>query len=136
MYGMNDREGHPDYAGLFALASVSEDADADILDPDQSRRLHELYDQQGRRSLMDDEWVELESLVAAYGHRLHERRMRELAQRHGISVEQAERDTAADLADALDWWQEVQSDPDRLQALVADAKARRDASAIATGSVE
>jgi hypothetical protein len=44
---------------------VSADADADILDPDQSRRLRELYDQQGQRSLTDDEWVELEGLVAA-----------------------------------------------------------------------
>ncbi len=76
--------------------------------------------------------MELEGLVAAYGHRLHERRMRELAQRRGIPVEQAEREAAADLADALDWWQEVQSDPARLEALVADIVARRGASAIAT----
>jgi len=73
--------------------------------------------------------MELEGLVAAYGHRLHERRMRELAQRRGIPVEQAEREAAVDLADA---WQEVQSDPARLEALVADTVARRGASAIAT----
>jgi hypothetical protein len=47
--------------------------------------------------------------------------MRELAQQRGISVEQAERDTAADLANALEWWQEVQSDPARLEALVCSA---------------
>lgn len=118
------------------VADDVEDKADDVLDPDQSRRLRELYDQQGHRSLTDDEWTELDGLVAAYGHRLHERRMRELAQQRGISVEQAERDTAADLADALDWWQEVQSDPARLEALVADALAERDSSAMATGPVE
>lgn len=119
-----------------SVADDVEDKVDDILDPDQSRRMRELYDRQGQRSLTDDERTELDGLVAAYGHRLHERRMRELARRRGISVEQAERDTAADLADALDWWQEVQSDPARLEALVADALARRDSSAIATGPVE
>ena len=115
---------------------VAEDVEDDVLDPDQSRRMRDLYDRQGQRSLTDDEWAELEGLVAAYGHRLHERRMRELAQQRGIPVEQAEREAAADLADALDWWQEVQADPGRLEALVADAVAQRGASAIATSPVE
>ena len=88
--------------------------DDDILDRSQSRRMRTLYQRQGQRSLTDDEWAELDGLVAAYGHRLHERRMRKLAQRRGISAEQAERDTAVDLADALDWWQEVAPDPARL----------------------
>jgi hypothetical protein len=104
-------------------------ADDDILDPAQSRRLQELYDQQGQRLLTDDEWEELEELVAAYGQRLHRQRMRELAQRRGIPLEQAERDAAVDLAGALDWWREVQADPARLQALVTESR-RSDASAI------
>ncbi len=104
--------------------------DGDVLDPDQARRMRGLYETQGERSLTDDEWAELDGLVAAYGHRLHERRMRELAQRRGIPVEQAEREVAAELAAALGWWQEVQSNPDRLEALITDARARRDASAI------
>jgi len=115
---------------------IAEDVEDDVLDPDQSRRMRALYDRQGQRSLTDNEWTELDGLVAAYGHRLHERRMREFARRRGISVEQAEREAAADLADALDWWQEVQSDPARLETLVAVAVARRGASTIATGPVE
>ncbi len=115
---------------------IAEDVEDNVLDPDQSRRMRELYDRQGQRSLTDNEWTELDGLVAAYGHCLHERRMREFARRRGISVEQAEREAAADLADALDWWQEVQSDPARLETLVAVAVARRGASTIATGPVE
>ncbi len=108
----------------------------DILDPDQARRMRGLYETQGERLLTDDEWVELDGLVAAYGHRLHQRRMRDLARQRGVSVEQAEREAAAKLAAALGWWQEVQSDPDRLEALNADARARRAASAFTSRSVE
>lgn len=123
---------------IFTIEATpaADDEEDEVLDPNQSRRMRELYDRQGQRALTDDERTELDGLVAAYGHRLHERRMREFAQRRGIPIEQAEREAAADLAEALDWWQEVQSDPARLEALVADAVARRDASAIATGPVE
>lgn len=85
--------------------------DNDILERRQSQRMRGLYDRQGQRSLTNDEWAELDRRVAAYGHRLQARRMRELAQRRGVSVEQVERDTAAALADALDWRQEMASDP-------------------------
>jgi hypothetical protein len=112
---------------------IADEADDDILDPAQSQRMRELHDLQGQRLLTDEEWTELEGLVSAYGHRLHERRMRELAQQRGISVQQAEHEAAVALAEALDWWREVRDDPARLQALIEQAQ-RHQASATAPRS--
>ena len=63
----------------------------DVLDADQARRMSGLYETQSERLLTDDEWAELEGLVAAYGHRLHERRMRELARQPYVLSESGNR---------------------------------------------
>jgi len=60
--------------------------DYDILEPEQSRRLQELYDTQGHRSLTEGEWAEVEGLVSVYGHNLHERQLHELAQKRKVSL--------------------------------------------------
>lgn len=99
-----------------------EPGDDDLLDPAQSRRLRALHDRQATALLDDAEWVELAELVSVFGHRLHERRMRELAAQRGIPVAQAEREAAEQLTEALDWWREVQADPARLQSLIEEAQ--------------
>jgi len=111
---------------IFAVeatpVSSGEQGGDDLLDSAQSRRLRALHDRQGRRLLDDDEWAELAELVSVFGHRLHERRMRELAVQHGIPVEHAEREATEQLTEALDWWRDVQADPARLRALVEEAQ--------------
>src|SRR5438105_1252384 len=60
----------------------------DILAPEQSRRLSELFDLRDRRPLTEVEQVELNALVAAWGRAVNERGIHELAARRGVPVEQ------------------------------------------------
>ncbi len=106
----------------------------DVLGPEHSRRLEALYTIQGYRSLTEDEQAELEELVAEYGHLLHERRLHDLAERRGLPVEQVRRDVAQQLDEAIAWWQDVQADPERLDAIVAQAQ-RQSTLASTVGSV-
>jgi transcriptional regulator with XRE-family HTH domain len=95
------------------------------LSPDESRRLAELFDRQARGALSTAEQAELEALVADYGRRLHERRLRELAERRGVPVEQARREVAAHLDEALAWWQAFATDPEGRRLVAARARGRR-----------
>ena len=109
--------------------SASNDAEDDILDPDQSQRLQALFDLRERRPLTLDEQAKMRALVAEYGHRVHERGVRELAQRRNLPMEQVRAEVAADFERALAWWDEVQADPTRLDALVNEARERQRAHA-------
>src|SRR2546423_3312846 len=109
--------------------SASNDAEDDILDPDQSQRLLALFDLHERRPLTLDEQAKMRALVAEYGHRVHERGVRELAQRRNLPMEQVRAEVAADFERALAWWDEVQADPTRLDALVNEARERQRAHA-------
>ena len=86
----------------------------DILAPERSRRLSELFDLQDRRPLTEEEQVELNALVAAWGRAVNERGIHELAARRGVPVEQMRAEVLADVDRALAWWREVQADPARL----------------------
>jgi len=83
----------------------------DILAPEQSRRLSELFDLRDRRPLTEVEQVELNALVAAWGRAVNERGIHELAVRRGVPVEQMQAEVLADVERALAWWQEAQADP-------------------------
>lgn len=106
-----------------AVDSDDESATSDA-DPAVSRRLAQLFDQQARGFLSTAEQQELETLVAEYGRRLHERHLREYARQNGISLDEARQDATARLDQALDWWQQFQADPSR-QAAVAARTQRR-----------
>jgi transcriptional regulator with XRE-family HTH domain len=59
----------------------------DVLDPEQSRRLSDLFDRRDRRALTEEEQVELNALVAAWGRAVNERGIHELAAPRGVPVE-------------------------------------------------
>jgi transcriptional regulator with XRE-family HTH domain len=113
---------------LFDVQAVPLDGEpepATELSPDESRRLAELFDRQARQALSPAEALELEALVAAYGRRLHERLLRELAEQRGIPLAQARREAQAQLDEALLWWQAFEADPVQRRALAARVKRRR-----------
>jgi hypothetical protein len=60
---------------------------------------------------------------------VHERGVRELAERRNRPLEQVRAEVAADFERALAWWDEVQTDPARLEALVNEARERQRAHA-------
>lgn len=100
---------------------VPDDAEDDLLDPPQSRRLQALFDLRDKRPLTEDEQAEMHTLVAEYGRRVHERGLREIAQQRHLPLEQVRAEVAEDFERRLAWWDEVQADPARLQALVDEA---------------
>lgn len=102
----------------------------DVLDPEQARRLRQLYTIQGRRALTDDEWAEMDALVAEYGRRAYERGVRAIAERDGLPVERVMADLAAERDRAAAWYQELEADPTRRAALVREAVERQRARAI------
>jgi transposase-like protein len=56
---------------------------------------------------------------AEHGRQLHARRLRELAEQRGISLEEAHRVADEEFDRARDWWQTFEASPDRRQAVVA-----------------
>lgn len=102
----------------------------DYLDPVQSLRLEDLFEAQDWRDLTNDERAELRSLTAAWGRRASEQALRDTTARRGQPLEQVRADVAADLDRALAWWTDVQADPTRLEALVAEAHANQQARAV------
>jgi hypothetical protein len=116
--------GLDDLFDVHAVPVAGEEAAAGDLDPGQSRRLAELFDRQAHGTLADSERQELEALVAEYGRRLHERSLHELAQRRGVSVEEARREAESQLEDALAWWRAFEADPRRRAALTTRSKRR------------
>src|SRR5579871_6508148 len=81
---------------LFTIEAYSDsddgEADMPILGPADSRRMAALVDRQAQRLLTDEEWAELEKLVATYGRLLHERRVREVARKQGRPFEDVRRE--------------------------------------------
>src|SRR5438094_39203 len=81
--------------GLFMINAVAVDdddeAESRVLSPADSRRVAVLVGRQAQRLLTEEEWTELEELVARYGQLLHERRLRARARRRGVSLEQERR---------------------------------------------
>lgn len=113
-----------------AVTAVSEEEGDDILDPEQNRRLRELYALQGQRLLTTAEWAEMDTLVSEFGRRVYQRGVRVIAERDGRPVEQVETDLAAERDHVSAWYQEVRSDPVRLEAAIQQARARQQARAI------
>jgi transposase len=90
-----------------------------VLDAAESRRLAALLDREA--PLTADEQADLAHLLEHYGQRLHERRMRELARRRGVSIEDVEREQAERRAAALRWWEAFDHDPARDEILARAA---------------
>jgi hypothetical protein len=88
------------------------------LDPEQARRMAELFGRQATGTLLPTEQHELETLVAAYGRNLHEQRLREYALRQNMSQEEAREKSANLLDEAQRWWQSVEEDPAKRSRLV------------------
>jgi hypothetical protein len=97
------------------------------LDPEQSRRLGELLDLQDERELSPSELADLDALVAEWGRGLHEVRIREIAKKWDLPLEETRHKVAAELAEAIEWWRAFEADPRRQRAAVAQAKRRRTA---------
>ncbi|MFN8559539.1 MAG: helix-turn-helix transcriptional regulator [Dehalococcoidia bacterium] len=95
------------------------------LDSAQSHRLADLFDRQARGALSPAEQDELESLVSAYGRRLHERRLRELAHQRGVALDEVRREAATRFDDALSWWDGFQGRPAARASVAAGARRRR-----------
>lgn len=82
----------------------------------------ELFD---RGALSDAEDVELQGLVGKYSCLLHERRVREIAQKRGVPEDQVRRESEIAVADALAWLRAFDADPRNRQELVEQVKRRR-----------
>jgi hypothetical protein len=80
------------------------EADLPVLGPEESRRMTALMERQAQRLLTEEEWAELETLVATYGRLLHERRVREVAHKQGRPLEQVRREMEQSLARAAAEW--------------------------------
>jgi len=104
---------------------MSDDEEDDVLAPEQSRRLSDLFDLRGRRPLTDDERAELDALVGAWGRAFSEREFSEVARRRGIPVEQVRAESLAETERVLAWWKDVEADPARREEVVRDARERR-----------
>lgn len=106
---------------LFTVDAVPVEEDGEaglrVLGPADSQRMAALVGRQAQRLLTEEEWAELEGLVAKYGQLLHERRLRARAQRRGIPLEQERRETEAHLAQKLNRGQVAEFDQQQ-QALV------------------
>jgi len=97
----------------------------DVLPSEQSRRLSELFDLRDRRPLTDNERVELDALVGAWGRAISEGEYTEVARRRGIPVEQVRAESLAEIERVLAWWKDVEADPARRAEVVRDAQERR-----------
>ncbi len=97
----------------------------DVLAPDQSRRLSDLFDLRGQRPLTDDERAELDALVGAWGRAVSERAFAEVARRRGVPVEQVRAESLAETERVLAWWKEVEANPARRAEVVRDARERQ-----------
>jgi hypothetical protein len=104
---------------------AADNAAAADLPPEQSRRLAELFDRQSRGELIPGERQELTALVNEWGRRQHEYRLREIAARRGLTVEEARAQVAADLDHALEWWRKFEADPRRRRAVINRARRER-----------
>ncbi len=109
--------------GAIGTDRVTEEED--VLPPEQSRRLSELFDLRDQRPLTDDERAELDALVGAWGRAVSEREFAEVARRRGIPVEQVRAESLAEVERALAWWMEIEADPARRAEVVRDAQERQ-----------
>jgi len=111
---------------LFIVATSPDDnffeEEPPVLGLEDSRRMGELFD---RGALSESESAELQGLVGTYSRLLHERRVREIAERRGVSEEQVRRETEAAVAEALDWLHTFNADPQNRQELAERVKRRR-----------
>jgi len=114
-----------DLFDVHAIPTEDDEHAAADLDPDQSRRLGELFDRQAHSALSQAEQDELDALVTEYGRRLHERRLHEIADQRGISLEEARAMSSAGLADALAWWQAFEETPNHRADIAARTGRRR-----------
>jgi hypothetical protein len=62
-----------------------------------------------RRALTEEEQVELNALVSAWGRAVNERGIHELAARRGVPVEQMRAEVLADVERTLAWGREAQT---------------------------
>jgi hypothetical protein len=93
---------------LFIVAAVAsngdDDADGEVLEPADSKRMGDLFRRKLDGALTEEEWAELEALVAKHGLLQQERSMEARARQRGVPVEQVRQETEAQLAAARAWW--------------------------------
>ncbi len=100
------------------------DLESDVVSAAQSQRLSDLFDRQARGVLLPTEAADLEASVAEYGRQLHARRLHELAEQRGISLEEARRVAEGELDQARRWWQTFETNPVRRRAVIGRIKTR------------
>jgi len=91
-----------------SLTELDEVSEEDVLPPEQSRRLSELFDLRDRRPLTNDEQAELDALVGAWGRAISERAYTEVARQRGIPIEQVRAESLAEVERVLAWWKDVE----------------------------
>ncbi len=105
-----------------AMGTDQRAEEEDVLPPEQSRRLSELFDLRDRRPLTDDERAELDALVGAWGRAVSEGEYGAVARRRGVPVERVRAESLAEIERALAWWTEVEANPARRAEVVRDAQ--------------
>ena len=109
---------------VFAMEEPDETADR-VLDPEEGRRLHELYNVRRDRGLTEAEQSEMDALIATYSRRTYERGVRAIAARDGRPVIDVEAALAAERAAAITLYQEIEANPERHAALIQEALRRQ-----------
>ena len=72
------------------------DEEDDVLSPEQSQRLSELFDLQDDGRLTETERAELDALMETWGRAVNERGISELAARRGVPIEHMRAEVFAD----------------------------------------
>ncbi len=99
----------------------ADDVEGSVLVPEQEHRLRALYATQHRRPLTEDEWREMDSLVAAYNERLCEQGLEDLARSRAVPVEVVRSELDAERDRLLALQRELNVDPPRRAKALADA---------------
>lgn len=117
---------------VFVVRADIEDASGtntsdtdDALNPEQDRRMEELFTLQGERPLTDEERSELHALVTAYGQAAYDQGVERIARARGIPVDLVRAELADERARAADWYHDLEAEPARREALVQDALERQ-----------
>ena len=88
----------------------------------KSRRMHRLFTERQRRALTTAESRELTALIGEHGRCLLERNIGLFGVLEGIESDEAHRRFQAEFTAIAARWDELRSDPERLEALVARAR--------------
>lgn len=122
---------YPEWGLTPGTAGVARRLDAAerivLLEPEQSRRLRELFDLGAHRPLTQAEQHEMEELVDEHAKRLYARQVGLYALQRRSDADQARHHLETEFADALTWWEAFENGPAREEVIAAWARQREGA---------